>query len=127
MLLGDPTFNGQLMVLGGLVCKHIRVSFNYMSFSRLYQTGGYRLYLSNLEPSKLLFSVTFTLEEIHQIYHNCKIVIVYIVTYLSKFQDFHQIIINTVPYYTFLAPCALNFFRVAANFLSNFFSFKRTF
>ena len=32
-----------------------------------------------------------------------------------------------VPYSTFLAPCALNFFRVAANFLSKFFSFKRTF
>ena len=68
----------------------------YMSFSRLYQKSGYWLYLSNLEPSKLLFSVTFTLEEIHQIYHNCKIVIVYTGTYLSKFQDFHQIIINTV-------------------------------
>ena len=26
-----------------------------------------------------------------------------------------------LPYSTFLAPCALNFFRVAANFLSNFF------
>ena len=32
-----------------------------------------------------------------------------------------------VPYSTFLAPCALNFFRVAANFLSKFFSFKRIF
>ena len=34
---------------------------------------------------------------------------------------------NSIPYLTFLAPCALNFFRVAANFLSKFFSFKRTF
>ena len=33
----------------------------------------------------------------------------------------------SIPYSTFLAPCALNFFRVAANFLSKFFSFKRTF
>ena len=28
-----------------------------------------------------------------------------------------------LPYSTFLAPCALNFFRVAANFLSIFFFF----
>ena len=34
---------------------------------------------------------------------------------------------NSIPYSTFLAPCARNFFRVAANFLSKFFSFKRTF
>ena len=28
-----------------------------------------------------------------------------------------------VPYSTFLAPCALNFFRVTANFLSKFYFF----
>ena len=34
---------------------------------------------------------------------------------------------RVIPYSTFLAPCGLNFFRVAANFEVIFFSFKRTF
>ena len=32
-----------------------------------------------------------------------------------------------IPYSTFLAPCVLNFFRVAANFLSKFFSLSAHF